>query len=103
MVIVSCHVLCVDGEIVVRVQLPELAVYDVEVFVREIIRHLRQKKRKSVNSVYTCRLAHVAELLRQQQPLTSLMSVVSSSLARVWRKTVNKRDNYEGGGGQLGN
>ncbi len=40
MVVVSGEVLFADEEIVIRVELPELAVDDVEVFVREEVHHL---------------------------------------------------------------
>ena len=37
MVGVPCEVLCVNDEVVVRVQLPELAVDDIKVLVREVV------------------------------------------------------------------
>ena len=53
LVVVLCQVLLVDVEVVVSVQLPELAVDDVEMFVGEEL----------------CQLVHVLFLLQQRQIL----------------------------------
>ena len=44
MVVVSCKIFSVDEEVVVLVELPELAVDDIEVLVAEEVGHLERRE-----------------------------------------------------------
>lgn len=64
MVAVACQVLLVDEQVMVRVQLPELAVDDVEVFVGEVL----------------SQLVHVFLLLQQSHVLQHRQDILSKPL-----------------------